>query len=107
LTAEDLIAIGVTPVGHRRKLLSAIAALGAAAPAAAPTATPASGPPPPTGAGPGRASPIDRDVLRPGGIDRTLHRDGPRRSAGCDGVVSESVQCRDPALRRLCREVHG
>ena len=30
LTAEDLIAIGVTLVGHRRKLLSAIAALGAA-----------------------------------------------------------------------------
>src|SRR5215813_5334638 len=46
LTAEDLIAIGVTPVGHRRKLLSAIAALGAAEPAPAVTATPASGPPP-------------------------------------------------------------
>ena len=46
LTAEDLIAIGVTPVGHRRKLLSAIAALGAAAPATALTATPASAPPP-------------------------------------------------------------
>ena len=44
LTAEDLIAIGVTPVGHRRKLLSAIAALAAAAPALTPT--PASGPPP-------------------------------------------------------------
>jgi len=44
LTAEDLIAIGVTAVGHRRKLLSAIAALGAAAPA--PTATSASAPPP-------------------------------------------------------------
>jgi class 3 adenylate cyclase len=36
----------VTAVGHRRKLLSAIAALGAAAPAPAPTATPASVPPP-------------------------------------------------------------
>src|SRR6202040_3757140 len=48
LTAEDLIAIGVTPVGHRRKLLSAIAVLGAAAPAPAPalTVTPAAGPPP-------------------------------------------------------------
>src|SRR5207248_1195217 len=29
LTAEDLISIGVTSVGHRRKLLAAIAALGA------------------------------------------------------------------------------
>ena len=28
LTAEDLISIGVTSVGHRRKLLQAIAALG-------------------------------------------------------------------------------
>src|SRR6202048_2891540 len=46
LTADDLIAIGVTAVGHRRKLLPAIAALGAAAPAPAPTATPASLPPP-------------------------------------------------------------
>jgi SAM domain (Sterile alpha motif) len=36
LTGEDLIAIGVTAVGHRRKLLSAIAALGTAAPASAP-----------------------------------------------------------------------
>src|SRR4029077_14796217 len=46
LTAEDLIAIGVTPVGHRRKLLSAIAALSAAAPAPVVTATPVSVPPP-------------------------------------------------------------
>src|SRR6202030_1533868 len=30
LTAEDLISIGVTSVGHRRKLLAAIAAVGAA-----------------------------------------------------------------------------
>jgi class 3 adenylate cyclase len=46
LTAEDLIGLGVTLIGHRRKLLSAIAALGAAAPAPTPTATPASVPPP-------------------------------------------------------------
>lgn len=30
LTAEDLTALGVTPIGHRRKLLEAIADLGAA-----------------------------------------------------------------------------
>src|SRR6266700_2003647 len=46
LTAEDLIGLGVTLIGHRRKLLSAIAALGTAAPAPALTATPASVPPP-------------------------------------------------------------
>ena len=34
LTAEDLIGLGVTLIGHRRKLLSAIAALSAEAPAA-------------------------------------------------------------------------
>ena len=32
LTAEDLISIGVTSVGHRRRLLDAIAALGSFAP---------------------------------------------------------------------------
>ena len=40
LTGEDLIAIGVTSVGHRRELLSAIAAL-ASAPAPAPVTAPA------------------------------------------------------------------
>src|SRR3954466_11110502 len=35
LTAEDLISIGVTSVGHRRRLLEAITGLGMAAPAAA------------------------------------------------------------------------
>jgi ferredoxin len=38
LTADDLISIGVTSVGHRRKLLAAIAALGTEVPAAAVTA---------------------------------------------------------------------
>jgi class 3 adenylate cyclase len=48
LTADDLISIGVTSVGHRRKLLAAIAALGAEAtrdlaqPAASATSTPIS-----------------------------------------------------------------
>ncbi len=41
LTAEDLKDLGVTLVGHRRRLLDAIAALGAAVPAA--TVTPGSG----------------------------------------------------------------
>jgi hypothetical protein len=35
LTAEDLIGLGVTAIGHRRKLLSAIAELSAEAPAQA------------------------------------------------------------------------
>lgn len=40
LTAEDLISIGVTSVGHRRKLLKALAGLGIAVPTAV-AATPA------------------------------------------------------------------
>src|SRR6516162_3330409 len=38
LTAEDLISIGVTSVGHRRQLLDAIAGLGMAVPPAVMTA---------------------------------------------------------------------
>jgi hypothetical protein len=44
LTAEDLISIGVTSVGHRRKLLDAIASLRTEVPTAA-VAAPASGGP--------------------------------------------------------------
>src|SRR5246500_4171461 len=44
LTAEDLISIGVTSVGHRRKLLDAIASLGMAVPATV-VAAPAPGAP--------------------------------------------------------------
>jgi hypothetical protein len=40
LTAEDLISIGVTSVGHRRKLLDAIATLGMAVPIARPRVFP-------------------------------------------------------------------
>jgi class 3 adenylate cyclase/predicted ATPase len=42
LTADDLIAIGVTSVGHRRKLLAAIAALGTEPPTVAQSAASAS-----------------------------------------------------------------
>jgi hypothetical protein len=44
LTAEDLTSIGVTSVGHRRKLLDAIASLGMAVPTAV-VAVPAAGAP--------------------------------------------------------------
>src|SRR5215469_8205972 len=48
LTAEDLIGLGVTSIGHRRKLLAAIAALRGAPPAGNPL------PDPPPHAGEGR-----------------------------------------------------
>ena len=46
LTAEDLKDLGITLVGHRRRLLDAIAALGVASPAAAVTAAPSDRPAP-------------------------------------------------------------
>ena len=46
LTADDLISIGVTSVGHRRKLLAAIAGLGVEMPAATVMAAPRDAPAP-------------------------------------------------------------
>src|SRR6266404_2201689 len=46
LTSEDLREIGVAAIGHRRKLLDAIAALGATAPAASATVAPRDAPAP-------------------------------------------------------------
>ena len=51
LTSEDLREIGVVAIGHRRKLLDAIAALGAKAPAAAVTTAPSDAPAPVEGSG--------------------------------------------------------
>ena len=50
LTADDLKELGVTPVGHRRKLLSAIAALEGEPPASTPSARSAFAPVPNLGA---------------------------------------------------------
>src|SRR5215472_14606133 len=46
LTSEDLREIGIAAIGHRRKLLDAIAALGATVPTAAVTAAPSDAPAP-------------------------------------------------------------
>ena len=46
LTSEDLREIGVAAIGHRRKLLDAISALGAAAPVATVTTAPSNAPAP-------------------------------------------------------------
>src|ERR1700732_572603 len=72
LTAEDLIGLGVTAIGHRRKLLSAIAELGAEARATAASAVtaapgnllaPVTTPPPPSAPAPAPA-PIPADAER-------------------------------------------
>jgi SAM domain (Sterile alpha motif) len=51
LTSDDLISIGVTSVGHRRKLLAAIAGLSAEIPAGAVTAAFRDTPEPAAGTG--------------------------------------------------------
>ena len=67
LTAEDLREIGVASVGHRRKLLDAIAALGTAVPAAVMAARPWC-----TGTSRCRTPAADGDVLRSRRLDRAL-----------------------------------
>ena len=57
LTADDLIAVGVASVGHRRKLLSAIAALNQSEPSAR------DAPPPPTAPAPDRRLEAERRQL--------------------------------------------
>src|SRR2546421_11171895 len=80
LTAEDLIGLGVASIGHRRKLLAAIAALRAGSilattPATAPRRRLREG----LGCKRGRAPPAHRDVCRPGRVDRAR---GAARSGG-------------------------
>src|ERR1700751_1296319 len=78
LTAEDLAGLGVTSIGHRRKLLAAIAGLRAEA---SDSANPLPNPPLP-GLGPGitgegrvgaeAEASAHRDVLRSGRLDSTF-----------------------------------
>src|SRR5438093_5188411 len=65
LTSEDLREIGVAAIGHRRKLLDAIAALGATVPTVTVTAAPSDAPAP-TDA---ERRQHDRNVLRSGRFD--------------------------------------
>src|SRR4029077_8828832 len=79
LTAEDLKDLGVSIVGHRRKLLDAIAALRTDAGAKAPPsdAATASGAPTVSPRRPRRAPSGDGAVLRLGRLNGTLSAHGP------------------------------
>ena len=76
LTADDLKDLGVSLVGHRRKLLEAIAELSAAdaPPDPIPLTAPSGGRPLPT---PGTSS---RAAIR--GLPHTAQREGPGQSGG-------------------------
>ncbi len=100
LTADDLREIGVAAIGHRRKLLDAIAVLGAAGP---PVAAPATAPAAPAPADAERrqltvmfcdlvgstalATRFDPEDLRE--VDRRLSPCGRRDVAGFDGFVAK------------------
>src|SRR6266516_1158589 len=102
LTAEDLKDLGVTLVGHRRRLLDAIAALGTDVPAAIVPATSGDAPAPPD---------AERRQLTVMFCDRRLHLAldavRPGGSAGADRCLSPRGRRGRRGVRRLCREVHG
>ena len=77
LTADDLTGLGITSIGHRRKLLAAIAALRSGAP----NPSPRPRPPHRCGRRRGRAAPADGDVLRSGRLDAAVDALRPRGSA--------------------------
>ena len=84
LTADDLRELGVTSLGHRKKLLSAIAALSPKPDKdvehdCAPPVTEVSASPAVDENGARRAAPADGDVRRPRRVDRAL---GASRSRG-------------------------
>jgi hypothetical protein len=78
LTAEDLKELGVTALGHRRKLLAAIAALHNDASGKAPSVDSVHVEyPKRTSRRPRRASPSHSDVLGPGRLNGALRAHGP------------------------------
>jgi hypothetical protein len=100
--AEALKDLDVVLGGHRRGLLDAIAALGAAAPAASATAAPRDAP--------ALAEAERRQltvILRPGRLDRTVGAARSRGSARDNRRVSPRRRRSGRRVRRLRRQVHG
>ena len=107
LTAQDLIDLGVTIVGHRRRLLNAIASLSettAAVPRRA--AALASEPESPTGQR-GRAAPADRDVLSTWSARPNSPAPRSRGHARGDPGLPDHRRRRDRPRRGPCRQIHG
>jgi hypothetical protein len=71
LHADDLKELGVTSLGHRKKLLAAISVLTPPTPATPPRQSHRSGISTDCSAG-GRAAAADGDVRRPGRLDRAV-----------------------------------
>ena len=123
LTADDLIGLGVTSVGHRRKLLDAIAALRSnIGPALRPPIAPVGGSPLPNPPLPG----LDPGITGEGrvvveaerrqltvmfcdlvGLDGALVASRSRGSARGHRRVSSRCRPDRRRVRRLCRQIHG
>ena len=94
LTADDLIGLGVTSIGHRRKLLAAIAALRAKRRNLPQTTARRCR----RDLRRGRAAPADGDVLRSGRLDRALARGSiPRICARSSAPTTAASPRRSPA----------
>ena len=104
LTGDDLKEIGIASLGHRKKLLEAIAGLNdSTGPAASlvrdacergETAR-------------RRAPPVDGDVRRPGRVDRAFRQARSRGHARDHPALSEHRSGRNHAVRGSRREIHG
>ena len=101
LTDQDLKDIGVS-LGHRRKMLAAIAELAGAAPGTAAACADRAEAPRHR-----RAPPSHRDVLGPRRFDGALRAHGPGGPARGHFGLSEMRRRDRAALRRVRSEVHG
>ena len=111
LTADDLKDMGIVAVGHRRKLLIAIAELQArpdGAPAAAAAAEPTRQRAAETARQPARRTPpAHRPVRRPGRLDGARHAARSGRPSRGHHRLPPAASPAVSALRRLRRPLHG
>ena len=103
LTAEDLISIGVTSVGHRRKLLDAIADLGMPVPTAV-VGAPAPGAPAEVDAERRQLTVMFCDLV---GSTALSTRHDPEDFRAPDRTLPPRCRRDGRPLRRLCRQIHG
>ena len=103
LTSDDLKEIGVVAIGHRRKLLDAIAALGTAGPHAAVTPTPADAPAP-ADAERRQLTVMFCDLVGSTALSTRLDPEDLREVIGAYHRAVAEIVAR---VRWFCRQVHG
>ena len=103
LTADDLREIGVSAVGHRRRLLNAIAALAEPAPASMPVPVVPEAAAPSPGAERRQLTVMFCDLVGSTALSSRFDPEDPRDRRR---LLSSRRRHRHP-LRRLCRQIHG